>query len=337
MAVPSTGAVGISDIVAEFGGASPDGLSEYYAGGGLVPAGATGNNGDVPTSGEISINDLRGSQNNAPITATGGTVSDSGGYRYHTFTTGGTFQITALAAGAFSNDVDVVIIAGGAGGLSSNNDNGVGGGAGGMVEETFAASLTSLTVTVGSAGSANGMGNDSSVTGRTTAIRGGLLANGGSGSGSYNANYYYGTAGQGNRGGSRANGAAGGGGGGGAGAVGANTYRSGGGDGGGSGGSGKAWLNGTTYAGGGGGGYGSLWYDYYGTYVNATPPGNGGSGGGGRGAGIIGWNYGNSQQIVRNSTAGSQYGAGGGGGGNYNTGSGSAGYQGVVIFRYEYS
>lgn len=99
MAVPSTGPVGLSDIAAEFGGSVPHSLSEYYAGGGLVPSSTTGNEGTVPTSGTISINSLRGASNVAPITATGGTISDAGGYRYHTFTSAGTFTVTAQGVG----------------------------------------------------------------------------------------------------------------------------------------------------------------------------------------------------------------------------------------------
>lgn len=51
-----TGTITMSDIQTEFGGANPISLDEYYAGGGYVSAAISG----VPTSGTISMNDLRG-------------------------------------------------------------------------------------------------------------------------------------------------------------------------------------------------------------------------------------------------------------------------------------
>jgi hypothetical protein len=56
MALQSSGAISINDIVTEFGGTAPHSLSEYYAGGGLVPAGA----GNVPSSGQIQLDDFYG-------------------------------------------------------------------------------------------------------------------------------------------------------------------------------------------------------------------------------------------------------------------------------------
>lgn len=49
MAIPSTGAVSLSDIQTEFGGSNPISISEYYSAAGGVPA-----------SGEISISDFYG-------------------------------------------------------------------------------------------------------------------------------------------------------------------------------------------------------------------------------------------------------------------------------------
>ena len=53
MAVPSSGAISIQDLVDEFGGSSPHSISEYYRGGGLVPDVSANNS--VPTSGAISL------------------------------------------------------------------------------------------------------------------------------------------------------------------------------------------------------------------------------------------------------------------------------------------
>jgi hypothetical protein len=60
MTLPSSGALALSAIQTEFGGANPISLSEYYAGGARVPAGTTGTNGAVPSSGTISVSKFYG-------------------------------------------------------------------------------------------------------------------------------------------------------------------------------------------------------------------------------------------------------------------------------------
>lgn len=75
MALPTSGALTLSDIQTEFGGSNPIGLSEYYAGGLYVPSGTSGTNGAVPTSGIISISDFYGTQAGTTITVTEGTDS----------------------------------------------------------------------------------------------------------------------------------------------------------------------------------------------------------------------------------------------------------------------
>lgn len=60
MALPSSGALSLSNIQTEFGGSNPIGLSEYYAGGAYVPAGTSGTYGAVPSSGAISIRNFYG-------------------------------------------------------------------------------------------------------------------------------------------------------------------------------------------------------------------------------------------------------------------------------------
>jgi len=50
MALPTSGALPLSDIQTEFGGSNPVSLSEYYAGGSYVPSGTSGTNGAVPAS-----------------------------------------------------------------------------------------------------------------------------------------------------------------------------------------------------------------------------------------------------------------------------------------------
>jgi hypothetical protein len=61
MPLPAPGVpLSLSQIQTEFGGTNPISLSEYYAGGGLVPSGTSGTNGAVPSSGTISINNFYG-------------------------------------------------------------------------------------------------------------------------------------------------------------------------------------------------------------------------------------------------------------------------------------
>jgi len=67
MALPSSGPLSMNDIAGEFGGSTPHALNEYYAGGGLVPAGTSGTYGAVPSSGTISIQNFYGTSNFVPI------------------------------------------------------------------------------------------------------------------------------------------------------------------------------------------------------------------------------------------------------------------------------
>jgi hypothetical protein len=60
MPLPTSGPLSLNDIQTEFGGTNPIGLNEYYAGGGLVPAGTSGTFGAVPSSGAISIQNFYG-------------------------------------------------------------------------------------------------------------------------------------------------------------------------------------------------------------------------------------------------------------------------------------
>lgn len=63
MPLPSSGPLTLANIQTEFGGSNPISLSEYYAGGGLVPAGTSGTYGAVPSSGTISIRNFYGTSN----------------------------------------------------------------------------------------------------------------------------------------------------------------------------------------------------------------------------------------------------------------------------------
>ena len=127
------------------------------------------------------------------VAATGGTTSDAGGYRYHKFTSPGTFVVTSDAG-----RVDVMMIGGGGGG---GYDKGGGGGGGAMVcnltpiadgpeSEGFAVSPGTFPVTIGDGGSGSTTGGSRGGTGGTTTFAAPWLpvtnAGGGGGGGSDN-------------------------------------------------------------------------------------------------------------------------------------------------------
>jgi hypothetical protein len=256
------------------------------------------------------------------FTATGGTVTTDGAYTIHTFTTNGTF---AVSAG--SRDVEYLVLGGGGGGGASN---GGGGGAGGYRAGTMPKVNTSKFVTVGAGGAGgiwsgtpNGSAGGSSAFGDVVSLggapgrgEGGALpsagGSGGGGGGSTGTPGSTGTLGQGFDGGTgnSTNNTAGGGGG--AGAVGV----AGSGTSGGNGGAGIASSitgSAVTRAGGGGGGANS----------GATTAGTGQNGGGNGGKGA---------SSAPGSAATANTGGGGGGGGN--SSNGGQGGSGVVILRY---
>ena len=278
---------------------------------------------------------------------TGGSITTSGGFRIHTFTSSGTFGLT------YSTAVQYLVIAGGAGVGTRRHSGGGGAGGyrcsvsgetsgGGASAETAAVlSAANYTVTVGAGGaSSNGPSNsnsnvqngNNSVFGTITSLGGGFGSTYGSsagsggcggGAGSESGTSFSpgsGTSGQGYAGGDGQNNVGGGagGGGGGAGAVGTAgglNGNTGGTANGGAGGVGQASsINGssTTRAGGGGGGGDT-----------SGSAGSGGSGGGGNGA-----NGGSSPQSGSANTGG---GAGGGGSDGRTHPNGGSG---IVIVRY---
>jgi hypothetical protein len=277
---------------------------------------------------------------------TGGTITQIGNSRIHSFTTSGTFTSTATLP------IRYLVVAGGGGGGS---DMGGGGGAGGYLAATsYSLPAGTYTVTVGSGGAggpagsgqiAGAQGTNSSISGpgvSIVAIGGGgggsrhdsagapatTGGSGGGGSGQYGG--AAGTAGQGYAGGS-SNGTwypAGGGGAGGRGyngpahggegkendILGTNYYWAGGG-----GGSGYTGTGGNGGSGGGGGGAVSTTYG--GSGLNSGSPGGGGSP--------------NAQTNAPGGAAGANTGGGGGGGSHYNSNnSGGAGGSGIVVIRF---
>ena len=257
-------------------------------------------------------------------TVTGGTVTTSGGYTIHTFTSSGTLLVTGQA----KSGIEYLVVAGGGGGGGTRAG---GGGAGGVVVSTNQdLAAGDYTVTIGGGGGA-GSGVDSAAAGGPSSLgslqtcsgggygggQGNPGGDGGSGGGgSDGQNGGSGTSGQGNSGGN-STGSTGGGGGGGKGQAGATPGNY-------SGGNGGTSLS-NSYSGssveyGGGGGGGSRDNAARGT-------GGGGAGNGGKTTGT-------------NATAGSaNQGGGGGGGGRHSSGdsahrNGAAGGSGIVIVRY---
>ena len=240
-----------------------------------------------------------------PIAATGGTILDVEDYRYHKFTSSGTFEITANPAVSL---VDVCINAGGTSAYGKQ-----GGGGGEFIALTGqTGAVTTYSIVIGAGGTGNANGSDSSAFG-STASHG--TAYGGSLKGA--------TAGNGNLGGQSAQ--ASGNGGGGNGAVGGDATYAYSGYNGGSGGNGTYNLIVTKAAGttsypgpGGGGGAGIKWGG-----------GEGWAGGGGyKGGGGGGTRFGAGSSATANT------GGGGGGHGNgVSTGQGAGG-AGMVVIRY---
>lgn len=275
------------------------------------------------TEGSVSqLHKLRLTSVPAAPVASGGVVSDNGGYRYHKFTGSSSFVITNPSGSSF----EALIVAGGG---SGGCDWGGGGGAGGARLVT-GLSLTAGTypVVVGAGGAQQnsyGQGNNggnSSVFGYTSFggggggyVGSGPGQNGGSGGGGGGhfgtGTGVGGTGSQGGAGGTSSGtgvGSAGGGGMGGAGYGGTTTSDGYGGP--------AATYWGASYSGGGGGG-------------SDNTKSNGGGGGGGAGDGSNG-------SGDPGGAAAANSGSGGGGGGSF-AGPGGAGGSGVVLVRYSLS
>ena len=263
------------------------------------------------------------------VKATGGAITISGGYVYHTFTTSAAFTPLKTLS------VDVLAIGGGGGSYPSTPYQAHGGGGAGGVNYTTSKTVTAALYPVIVGAGAAGSDGVSSSFANIVAYGGGMGFQGwpssgltiGSAGGAGTQPPSTGgttTSGQGNSGGNSGAASGAGGGGGGAGAVGGNAvapYA------GGVGGAGtntySAWATATNtgasgyYAGGGGGA------------SNSGTPGAGGAGGGGAGS------TGNPSGVGTNGTNGT----GGGGGGNNSYGnvygtSSSQGGSGIVIIRY---
>ena len=259
----------------------------------------------------------------AVTAATGGAITTVGGYRYHTFTSSGTFAVTAVVA---NQTVDAAIVAGGGAGGGST---GGGGGAGGFIEKnSYTVTPANHPIVIG-AGAGPGISTQLTTSGsNTTALSSTAIGGGGGststnnsltqhsglngGSGGGGSHYHQtggagaGTSGQGNAGGDANNYSGAGGGKGAAGGAGNAQYN-------GPGGVGLNWKSlGTYYAGGGG-----------------AENGLGGLGGGGKGVSVTG------QPAHPNGESGfANTGGGGGTCWGYVSHNGGAGGSGIVVIRY---
>jgi len=293
------------------------------------------------TKGWSLINeDTTNSLGAAFIAATGGTVTESGNYKIHTFTGDGCFVVSSVGNSGGSNSVDYLVVAGGG---SNGNSYGGGGGAGGFREgynpgsycasplatSALPVSATTYPITVGGGAAARaagaGVGNSGSPSTFSTITSaggggGGYTGcnglNGGSGGGSGNSPGPSGGTGntppvsppQGNNGQTSplSNEA---GGGGGAGEAGGTDVGGGGGDG------VQTSISGcaTFYAGGGGG---------YSNVISDTRPGGDGGGGGGPGPSGGPWCG------IANTGGGSAY--------SNPSPNNHSGGKGIVIIRYKF-
>jgi len=113
MTTPTSGEIALTHLQTEFGGSNPISMSEYYAGGGYTPAGASGSNGAIPSSGTISLWNFYGA------TASYGTpiALFAGGDEGYGTGTSDTYRFTFSGA-AYGTKTNVGI--GGGAGLSLN-------------------------------------------------------------------------------------------------------------------------------------------------------------------------------------------------------------------------
>ncbi len=264
------------------------------------------------------------------FSASGGSITNSGGYTYHSFTSSGTFSVSGS-----TKNMEVLIVAGGGGG---GWHHGGGGGGGGVVHDTsLSVSPGSYSINVGAGGTSPGPDNTKgNQGGDSTAF--GLTASGGGGGG-----YVYDSTG-GHPGGS----------GGGAGPDSGNSSSGGASDQtshtnssgtrtvyGNAGGSCSGHGSGTNGNGGGAGGApgsstagsgiyisGFANFGVGGYFAGGGGGGNNGTGGSGQHGGGNGGNGGS------HGYAGTANTGGGGGGGGGSNGDGRAGGSGIVLIRY---
>jgi len=119
-------------------GALPSGLSINSSTGAITGTAGTLTPGDTTFTVSAATSNLTITRqftitmtNNLFVTATGGTVTTSGDYKIHTFTSPGTFEVTQTGAGDGPSVVDYLVVAGGGGGGCGDGIHGGGGGGAG--------------------------------------------------------------------------------------------------------------------------------------------------------------------------------------------------------------
>ena len=174
MALPSSGPLSLNDMHVEVNGTSGTTCSINDSDiRGLI---------DKADGAQSSFNEFYGAANVSYISASGGSTTTSGNYKYHYFNSSGTFTINSAGVGGSQyTTVDYIVIAGGGSGANAFP----GGGAGGYLRGTFTGTTGARTITVGGGGTggystqSNSGGSNSSISGVATATGGGKAAQGG--------------------------------------------------------------------------------------------------------------------------------------------------------------
>ncbi|WKZ25554.1 MAG: fibronectin type III domain-containing protein [bacterium] len=159
--------------------------SVVYEGSGSVKIQTTAEAGTSVELMEYSSDEIAQSaygSNYITSNATGGTITSSGGYTIHKFTTSGTFVLARVA------DVDYLVVGGGGGGVSGTwgYPHGGGGGGGQALQNSSTLNANSYAISVGNGGAIASSGSVSSIAGVTSAVGGGggnLYSGGTSGNG----------------------------------------------------------------------------------------------------------------------------------------------------------
>lgn len=101
MALPSSGPLSLTDIQTEFGGTAPIGLNEYYRGGAYV----TPNNTNVPTSGQIAVNNFYGAVRRITVPLS----ISSPAYNYDVYSNRGPSYIAGISDVTLTVDSGVLV------------------------------------------------------------------------------------------------------------------------------------------------------------------------------------------------------------------------------------
>ena len=124
MAIPASGPVTLAALQAEYGGTDPISLNEYYRGGAYVPIG-TGT-ATIPSSGEITLDNFRGTSKTATVTYAiiGGGGAGGFGVPDKGETLRGTFGAAGGASSISGPNFQTITAAGGAGGENCGGERG---------------------------------------------------------------------------------------------------------------------------------------------------------------------------------------------------------------------